>query len=53
MSTPVEIVADNSGEINDFELQRRKEKEAAMLHTASLNLAAMRSFDRPNPNNRF
>lgn len=48
MSTPVEIVSDNAGEMMDIEVERAKAREKAMLQTASLNLAAMRSFDRPS-----
>lgn len=53
MNTPVEIVSDNAGEVIDIEVARAKEREKAMLQTAQLNLAAMRSFDRPKQANRF
>lgn len=53
MSTPVEIVSDNAGEVVDIEVERAKAREKAMLQTAQLNLQAMRSFGRVTANNRF
>lgn len=53
MSTPVEIVSDNAGEVIDIEVQRAAEREKAMLQTAQLNLGHMRSFGRPSAANRL